>query len=260
VPVPKKPDRKERQDKALREAALIVAGKAGPTRLTSEERDWMLTLMDGGASNADVARKSNRSAEAVARVRADYFPTAKLATRYLQANALKLAERIVSDATVEEAIDVLTRPNIGVLAVAKAAMDGQGNVFLSISTSSLGGVVDPGKLQGQKMLPEPVDVTPSAFSVSPARIEKPEIEQKEPEIAKKREISEATVRAPAKLPKNPKKDEKSPEKPRLVRNPAGKPKKTAKNRKKPAFLDPHPSRNVAPPGKAPITLRFNLYD
>lgn len=70
-----------------------------------------------------------------------YAPTVHVAQHYLQARSLKLAMRVVRKANVDQAIDILSRPNIGVLdpIVGKGGLGG-GGFFLSVETSALGAV------------------------------------------------------------------------------------------------------------------------
>lgn len=64
-------------------------------------------------------------------------PTTGLAQTYIKAGALRLAKRIVAKASVAESIEVLSRPNIGVLESRQQATGG-GGFFLSISKDSCG--------------------------------------------------------------------------------------------------------------------------
>jgi len=86
-----------------------------------------------------IAAKSGRSLNAISRLIRQFSPSSILAERFLRANALALAERIVAKADVPQAIEVLSRPNIGVLASSRAS--GGVSVMMSISNDSLGGVV-----------------------------------------------------------------------------------------------------------------------
>jgi len=92
-----------------------------------------------GRSAAAIAADTGWSLDEVVAVRRQYLPTTNLAGHYLKAKALQLARRIVEEATVEEAIDVLTRPNIGVLEPVKKAGPHTG-FWTSVTFDSLGAV------------------------------------------------------------------------------------------------------------------------
>lgn len=65
--------------------------------------------------------------------------TAKLATMKIQARASQIVEKIIDKAPTSELIDILSRPNIGVLEPIKSG--GQGGGFIvSVSADSCGGV------------------------------------------------------------------------------------------------------------------------
>lgn len=69
-------------------------------------------------------------------------PTTDLATAILASNAAKLAHRVVRKANVDQAIDVLSRTNIGVLAPVKQGGDGNGGqaFVIGVQVDSLGAV------------------------------------------------------------------------------------------------------------------------
>jgi hypothetical protein len=70
-----------------------------------------------------------------------YLPTTDLATAILRAGAVDMAQKIIKKGTVSEMIDVLERPNIGVLdPVKKGTNDNDSGFVLSVSADSLGAV------------------------------------------------------------------------------------------------------------------------
>lgn len=70
-----------------------------------------------------------------------YRPSTKLARMYFQSRALKMARRVVEKGTTSELIDVLSRPNMGVLDPRQAQeQSGSGPLFLAISADSCGAV------------------------------------------------------------------------------------------------------------------------
>lgn len=95
-------------------------------------------------------------------------PTTGLAADYIKAQAYRLAHKIVKEGSVEQAIDVLSRPNIGVLEPIKKGEIGGGGFYLSVQSDSCGavkvGVAMPGnnptQIQGvvheQEVLDDPL--------------------------------------------------------------------------------------------------------
>lgn len=70
-----------------------------------------------------------------------FRPTTALAEDHLKASALKLAMRVVRKANVEQAIGILSRPNIGVLASDSGGGDGGGRSFMiGVAVDGLGSV------------------------------------------------------------------------------------------------------------------------
>jgi hypothetical protein len=109
--------------------------------LSLAERAEVLALAERGASVRLMATRLGCSPRAIRRVLARFRDTRGAAARYLQAQALRLAERVVRDATVEQALDVLSRPGVEVLQPAVPRAGGpQVGVFLSVAVDSLAGV------------------------------------------------------------------------------------------------------------------------
>lgn len=67
-------------------------------------------------------------------------PTTDIAQAYLQSSALRLAMRVVREANVDQAIDVLGRKNMGVISPKQEEGVGQGGFFLSVQAESCGAV------------------------------------------------------------------------------------------------------------------------
>ena len=106
-----------------------------------DEKELALSMLDDGMSISDVAYKLGRAPSSISRLKSGYSSTAKLATRLIRANAEKLAKRVVDHATVEEAIQVLSRPNIDVLKP-PSRNDGNTGIFISVGAGSLGAFKD----------------------------------------------------------------------------------------------------------------------
>lgn len=89
----------------------------------------------------EIAVMSGRSPDVVRLALTRLRPTARLAEAVLQRGAVRLAARVVRKANVAEAIDILSRPNIGVLEPAKSQdKQGGGGFFLSVQAGDLGAV------------------------------------------------------------------------------------------------------------------------
>lgn len=75
--------------------------------------------------------------ELVTRITAD---TTDIARDYIKSNALRLAMRVVRDGSVAQAMDILERSNVGVLAPKKQVESGSRGFFLTVSADSCGAV------------------------------------------------------------------------------------------------------------------------
>lgn len=87
-----------------------------------------------------VAEKTGFDEKTVARVWRMMQPTTGLATDFLKARAFRLARKVVRDASVDQALDILSRPNIGVLDPIKKQEGGPGGFFISVTADSCGAV------------------------------------------------------------------------------------------------------------------------
>lgn len=84
--------------------------------------------------------------------------TTALATDILKAGAAGLAQRIIEKANVDQAIEVLTRSNIGVLAPKSAGEGGGGGgIFINVQAENLG-AVKVGVLQGAPAPTAPLEM------------------------------------------------------------------------------------------------------
>lgn len=88
-----------------------------------------------------VADDMGIAADTVYAVQKRMRPTTEVATQYLQSQSLKLAMRVVRKANVEQALNILSRPNIGVLESPAGASGGGGHQFMvGVAIDSLGSV------------------------------------------------------------------------------------------------------------------------
>jgi hypothetical protein len=108
-----------------------------------------------------IAKEQRRALNTVKTIIVNLQSTKDLAAQYLESQAYRLTKRLVKEARTPEIIDILTRPNVGVLAPhAKESSGGQG-FFLSVQAESCGAVkvgIATGQLPGgQHGLPEKVE-------------------------------------------------------------------------------------------------------
>lgn len=86
-------------------------------------------------------------------------PTTDMAKMYLKAKAMRLVKRVVAKANVSEAIDILSRPGMDVLAPAQKHVESSGpaGFFLTVQADTCGAVTVGAMIgqQPQKQLTEP---------------------------------------------------------------------------------------------------------
>jgi hypothetical protein len=111
-----------------------------------------------GLSVDEIGRRTARNKSVISRFLARMYDTRELAQAIIAAGSAKLAERIVAKASVEEAIEVLSRPGIGVIQPAPSKNAGQvGGIEVSVAVSSCGTAVkvtSGGNTNGEHELPE----------------------------------------------------------------------------------------------------------
>lgn len=142
------------------------------SKMDAEEQEYILSQLDDGKTVPQVAYATGRDQSTINRLRVRYAPENKLAIRLLRANALKLAKRVIDRASVEEAIDVLSRPNIDVLKPITKTAEINNGVYISVQNTSLGAFKEP------EALPSVIDVTPAPKPALPAAVEQPQIAAK----------------------------------------------------------------------------------
>lgn len=87
-----------------------------------------------------VALEFGRDKTTIYNVMRRFEPTNEVAEAYLKAQALRLAVRVVREANPEQAIDILSRKNMGVIAPKAEEGAGGGGFFLSVQADSCGAV------------------------------------------------------------------------------------------------------------------------
>lgn len=116
-----------------------------------------------GEACAQIAGDYGRTKDVIYALVRRFVPSVDAADAYLKSNALRLAMRVVRKADVDQAIDVLSRSNIGVLAPKQEAGGNAGGFFLSVTADTCGAVkVTAGMVQQPPEryadLPHPMDI------------------------------------------------------------------------------------------------------
>lgn len=116
-----------------------------------------------GEACAQIAGDYGRTKDVIYALVRRFVPSVDAADAFLKANALRLAMRVVRKADVDQAIDVLSRSNIGVLAPKQEAGGNAGGFFLSVTAETCGAVsMKVGMVQQPPEryadLPHPMDI------------------------------------------------------------------------------------------------------
>jgi hypothetical protein len=118
-----------------------------------------------------IAQEVNRPPSSVYALIKRFHPSVDAAKAFVESQALRLAMRVVRKANVQESIDILQRPNLGVLAPKEqgAGQLGQG-FFLSVEADSCGAVkvgvgVAPTQPKRFEDLPQPLAIDTVAGEV-----------------------------------------------------------------------------------------------
>lgn len=122
------------------EEQLENLGRRSSTRLTMEEKSLILDMrIKGGVSVDQIAFRLGRDRKTIGRFVSSMTDSTPLATAMIRAGAHKLAKKVLEKADVDQALDILSRPNIGVLRPIQKVSDGP-QIMISVNQDSLGGV------------------------------------------------------------------------------------------------------------------------
>lgn len=108
---------------------------------------------------AIIAPDYGRTTDAIYQLIQRFRPSVDGAEAYMKANALRLAMRVVRKASSEQAIDILSRSNVGVLAPKADGGGANQGFFLSVQADTCGAVkITAGGVQPQRYadLPQPL--------------------------------------------------------------------------------------------------------
>lgn len=125
-----------------------------------------------GEACARIAGDYGRTKDVIYALVRRFVPSVDAADAFLKANALRLAMRVVRKADVDQAIDVLSRSNIGVLAPKQEAGGNAGGFFLSVTAETCGAVsMKVGMVQQPPEryadLPHPMDISQGRVGLDP---------------------------------------------------------------------------------------------
>jgi hypothetical protein len=117
-------------------------------------------------SCAKIAEEYGRTQETIYGLVRRFNPSTDAAEALIKANALRLAVRVVRKANVDQAIDILSRPNMGVLQPTQQAGSGGGGFFLSVQADSCGAVVKVATVQPGtfESLQKPIEGLEASYS------------------------------------------------------------------------------------------------
>lgn len=125
-----------------------------------------------------IAKDYGRSTDVIYALIKRFRPTVDGAEMYMRSQALRLAMRTVRKANVSEAIDILQRSNIGVLAPKQESSGGTGGFFLSVQADTCGAVkigVSNQPPQRFSDLPQPLTIEQAPDMVEPDMIPSPSL-------------------------------------------------------------------------------------
>lgn len=101
-----------------------------------EKNDILDAFVNKKKTIQAISKEFGRDCSTIARLLKDYKPTTLLARASLQARASELVDRVLEKADVDQLIDILQRPNIGVLdPVAPRGGGGGTNVGILVSVT-----------------------------------------------------------------------------------------------------------------------------
>jgi hypothetical protein len=107
--------------------------------LTPVEISLALQLRTQGRNTNQIAKALGRHHDTIGDALEAFGDTTALATAKIRSEAYALATRIVEQADVDQAIEVLSRPNVGVLQPAQNGTSGQGvSVMIGIAPPGIG--------------------------------------------------------------------------------------------------------------------------
>lgn len=131
------------------------------SRLTMNEKNLILEMRFKQLKTCKViAYTLGRSRKTIEKFIHSVTDSTPLATAMIRASASKLVKRVLDKADVDQVIDILSRPNIGVLKPINKQADGP-QIMISVNQESLGGVQQVGIGAGTSSSPLPLRLLPA---------------------------------------------------------------------------------------------------
>lgn len=182
-------------------AAIIAAVKKRLHRVREKEIGMMRCYELAG-------EEVGFDAKTVGRVWRMLQPTTGLATDYIRARAFRMARKVVTEASVPDLIDILSRPNVGVLEPIKKQEAGGGGFFISVSADSCGAVnVGIQGAPAQPQLPAPMEIDGDTIEMEAEEVEEAPKPIKSRGFGVSDRYKQALEQAKARLEKRRKKNE-----------------------------------------------------
>lgn len=123
------------------------------TPMSDGEKEDILKFLHLGKSIKEAAYHFGRHESSIRKFLVTLRPTTLLAKATLLARASELTEKVIEKADVDQLIDILSRPNIGVFdpaPSAKGGTGGSGNILINIQAGSLAAVNEVEYADGQE--------------------------------------------------------------------------------------------------------------
>lgn len=121
-----------------------TANSSSAIRMSEGEKNDILVAWKTGKKTPQMlAREFGRDESTIHRLIAEFRPTTELAKAKILSQASALVDRVLEKADVDQLIDLLQRPNIGVLdpmVDPKKAGGGPGGVLVNVQAGSLAAV------------------------------------------------------------------------------------------------------------------------
>ena len=112
------------------------------SKVSDGEKSDIIIELRKGRSVQEVARLFGRDESTITRIVKELKPTKALAQAKLEASLATLVDKVIDKADVNQIVDILSRPNIGVLEAPVKAGGGAGgpNIGISVQVGSLAAV------------------------------------------------------------------------------------------------------------------------
>lgn len=121
--------------------------------MSDGEKEDILKYLHTGKTIKETAYHFGRHENSIRELVKKLRPTTQLARSLILARASELTEKVLEKADVDQLIDILSRPNVGVFDPAPSAkgggLGGGGNILINIQAGSLAAVNESEYVEGQ---------------------------------------------------------------------------------------------------------------